>query len=97
MNIGKIPAKTARVAPDREALIDVSSGRRMTFGELDERVRRLANAFIDQLHLEKGSRVAVLSRNCIEYMEIYYACARCGLIVQPLNWRQEQELVTYVS
>jgi len=87
MNIGKIPAKYARLDPSREALIDVPNNRRMSFGELDERVRRLANALIDNLGLTKGDRVAVVARNCIEYMEIYYACARCGLIVQPVNWR----------
>lgn len=87
MNIGMIPAKTARLAPAREALIDVSSGRRLTFGDLDERVRRLGNALMGPLGLAKGARVAVLARNCIEYMEVYYGCARVGLIVQPLNWR----------
>ena len=87
MNIGTIPAKTARLDPGREALIDVPNDRRMTYGELDERVRRLANAFLDELGLTKGDRVGILSKNCIEYMEIYYACARCGLIAQPVNWR----------
>jgi len=87
VNIGKIPAKTARLAPAREALIDVPNKRRMTYGELDERVRRLGNGLATQLGLGKGERVAVLARNCIEYMEVYYACARIGLIVQPLNWR----------
>lgn len=87
MNIGNIPAKAARLNPDREALIDVHSGRRMNFGELAERVRRLANALVDTLQLNKGDRVAILSKNSIEYMEIYYACATVGMIVQPLNWR----------
>lgn len=87
MNIGCIPAKTARLEPNREALIDVHSGRRVTFGQLDERVRRLGNGFIDELALDKGDRVAVLSKNSTEYMEIYYACARVGLIAQPVNWR----------
>ncbi|MFT5032275.1 MAG: acyl-CoA synthetase (AMP-forming)/AMP-acid ligase II [Bacteroidia bacterium] len=87
MNIGTIPAKTARLDPGREALIDVHSGRRMNFGELDEQVRRLANALVDTLGLQKGDRVAILSKNSIEYMEIYYACARVGMIAQPLNWR----------
>ncbi len=59
----------------------------MTYGELDERVRRLGNALATQLGLGKGERVAVLAKNCIEYMEVYFACARIGLIVQPLNWR----------
>lgn len=93
MNLGMIPAKTARLSPEREALIDISSERRITFAELDERVRRLANGLLDS-GLKKGDRVAVLSRNCIEYMEVYFACARIGMIVQPLNWRLgETELV----
>ena len=66
MNIGFIPAKAARLAASREALIDVHSGRRVTFGELDERVRRLGNALVDELGLAKGDRVAILSKNCIE-------------------------------
>jgi len=98
VNIGMIPAKTARLAPAREALIDVSSGRRLTFGDLDERVRRLGNALMGPLGLSKGARVAVLARNCIEYMEVYYGCARVGLIVQPLNWRLGgEELVKIAS
>ena len=87
MNIGDIPAKIAGLDPDREALIDVPNDRRMSFGELDSRVQRLANALREQLAQERGERVAILSKNCIEYMEIYYACARCGLIAQPVNWR----------
>ena len=91
MNIGFIPNKTARLAPAREALIDVERGRRMSFGELDERVRRLSNGLVGQLQLNKGDRVAILSKNSIEYMEIFYACARVGLIAQPLNWRLGNE------
>jgi acyl-CoA synthetase (AMP-forming)/AMP-acid ligase II len=87
VNLGRIPAKTARLAPSREALVDVATDRRVTYGALDERVRRLANGLVGKLRLDKGDRVAVLARNCIEYMEVYYACARVGLIAQPLNWR----------
>jgi acyl-CoA synthetase (AMP-forming)/AMP-acid ligase II len=96
VNIGKIPAKTARLDPGREAVIDVSSGRRITYGELDERVRRLANALVKQLQLTPGDRVAILSRNSIEYLEVLYACGRCGLIAQPLNWRLGAEELTRI-
>jgi acyl-CoA synthetase (AMP-forming)/AMP-acid ligase II len=87
MNLGYIPAKMARLDPQRQALIDIPNKRRMCYGELDERVRRLANGLRDGLGLAQGARVGILSKNCIEYMEIYYACARCGLIAQPVNWR----------
>ncbi|HEX7038195.1 MAG TPA: AMP-binding protein [Pseudomonadales bacterium] len=91
MNLGSIPAKYARRCPDREAVIDVPTGRRLRWGELDARVRRLANGLRRGLGLAKGDRVAIFSRNCIEYMELYYACARVGLIAQPLNWRLATE------
>ena len=87
MNLGEIPSKTARIDPDREALIDIPNDCRITYGELDERVKRLANGLIKQFKIVKGDRVAVLSKNSIEYMEVYFACARIGLIIQPLNWR----------
>ena len=87
MNLGKIPTKIARLDPNREALIDIPNNRRITYGELDQRVKRLANGLIDQFNVVKGDRVAVLSKNSIEYMEVYFACARIGLIIQPLNWR----------
>jgi acyl-CoA synthetase (AMP-forming)/AMP-acid ligase II len=96
MNIGFIPAKTARLEPAREALIDVHSGRRVSFGQLDENICRLANGFVDQLGLSKGDRVAVLSKNAIEYMEIYYACARVGLIAQPINWRLGTDEIVHI-
>ena len=91
MNLGRIPRKYARLCPHREAIIDVPTGRRITYGELDGRVRRLANGLRRTLGLDKGDRVAILSRNSIEYMELYYACARVGLIAQPLNWRLAAE------
>ncbi|MFP6835686.1 MAG: AMP-binding protein [Pseudomonadales bacterium] len=86
MNIGNITAKWAGLDSARPAIIDTTSGRRVSFGELDARVRRLANGLCDQ-NLEKGARVAVLAKNSIEYFEVYFACARAGLIAQPMNWR----------
>ncbi len=96
MNIGRIPAKHARLTPQRVALIDIPNDRRITFAELDERVCRLGNAFLNKLGLVKGDRVAVIAKNCIEYMEVYYACALCGLIVQPINWRLGQAEMTRI-
>lgn len=86
MNIGCITSKWAALDPGRPALIDVHSGRRLSFGQLDARVRRLGNGLL-KTGVRPGERVAVLAKNGIEYFEIYYACARIGLILQPLNWR----------
>lgn len=87
MNVGTIPAKYARLAPAREAVIDATTGRRVTFGELESRVRRLGHGLRSELGLAKGDRVAILSKNSVEFLETYFACGRRGLVAQPLNWR----------
>jgi acyl-CoA synthetase (AMP-forming)/AMP-acid ligase II len=86
MNIGHIPAKWARLTPHNEAVIDATTGRRYTYDELDQHVRKLGNALVS-LGLRPGDRVAMLSQNSLEHLALYYACGRTGLIAQPLNWR----------
>lgn len=86
MNQGLIPAKWASLTPNARALHDVPNDRRVTWATLDERVRRAANG-LRGLGLRRGDRVAVLSRNCVEYQELYFAAGRAGLVLQPLNWR----------
>jgi non-ribosomal peptide synthetase component F len=46
----------------------------------------LANAFAG-LGLGKGDRVAIYARNCLEWMEIYAACAKSGVVAVPVNFR----------
>lgn len=86
MNIGHIPAKWARLTPHNEAVIDATTGRRYTYDELDQHVRKLGNALVS-LGLRPGDRVAMLSQNSLEHLALYYACGRTGLVAQPLNWR----------
>ncbi|MDE0237731.1 MAG: AMP-binding protein, partial [bacterium] len=86
MNIGQIPAKWARQTPNREAIIDSTTGQRVTFAAFDEHIRRLANGLVG-LGLEKGDRVGILSQNSVEYAALYFACGRSGLVAQPMNWR----------
>ena len=79
MNQGLIPAKWAALTPRNEAIIDVPNSRRLTYGEFDALVRRLANG-LRGLGLEKGDRFGVLSRNGAEYMALYFAAGRAGLV-----------------
>lgn len=73
-----------RTTPDRVA-IDFS-GRLVTYGELDRDSTALAAEFAGR-GLRRGDRVAVLADNCPEYVTLFFACARAGLVVTPLNWR----------
>jgi len=74
----------ARVQPERIAAED--GVRRFTYGELAGRTRRLAGALAAR-GVAKGSRVAILSENRLEYLEVFLAAARLGAIVACQNWR----------
>jgi long-chain acyl-CoA synthetase len=86
MNQGLIPAKWARLTPRAQAIYDSADDRRVSWGDFDELVRRLANGLL-ALGLTKGDKVAMLSRNCVEFQALYFAAGRVGLVTQPLNWR----------
>jgi acyl-CoA synthetase (AMP-forming)/AMP-acid ligase II len=84
LNVGEVLSVHARLAPDRPAARDL--GRALTFRQWEERANRLANA-LGGLGLGKGDRVAVYAHNCLEWMEVYAACAKGGLVAVPVNFR----------
>jgi acyl-CoA synthetase (AMP-forming)/AMP-acid ligase II len=81
---GQTLSLNARLFGDRLGAADLE--RSMTFRQWNERSCRLANALLG-LGLEKGDRVAVLAYNCVEWLEIYAATAKAGLIAVPVNFR----------
>lgn len=84
MNIGDWLYKRSLVTPNRTAIL--FDDRSLTYLEMNRRVNRLCHA-MKGMKLEVGDRVAVLSRNCPEFLEVYFACAKTGLIFVPLNFR----------
>ena len=85
ITIAELGLKAARYAPQASALIDAQRGAARTYGELSSRVHTLATCLVNMFG--PGHRIAVLSRNCIELVELYLACARSGSLLFPLNWR----------
>jgi malonyl-CoA/methylmalonyl-CoA synthetase len=76
-----------------------SSGvlQRLTFGELDDRARRMAGA-LSARGLAPGDRVAVHLPNCVEFIDLLIACARSGYILVPVNvLYRERELAHIVA
>ncbi|MGE0286028.1 MAG: long-chain fatty acid--CoA ligase [Bradyrhizobium sp.] len=80
-------AHYGRRNPAKVALVDLGSGRRFSYGELNERVSRLAGHLRDALKVARGDRVAVLALNTTDTMEVQFACFRLGAIFLPLNNR----------
>ena len=82
--VASLFAARARVHPARVALDDGT--RRLTYGEVAERTARLAGVL--RAHgVERGDRIAILSENRLEYLEVHLAAARIGAITACQNWR----------
>ena len=79
-------AHHAHFSPNKMAAVDVSSGRRFTYADVDDRVSRAA-LYLKSLGISEGDRVAVLCHNDTDVFEVQFACQRLGAIFLPLNWR----------
>jgi fatty-acyl-CoA synthase len=79
-------AMRARLGPSRTALVDAASGARVDYASLDRRVSQTAR-LLRSMGVGAGDRVALLCDNCIEYLEVVFACARLGAVAQHLNTR----------
>ncbi len=86
MVVGNILATAAVRFGQREAFYCSSTGRRFSFAQTNRRCNRLAHA-LGALGLRKGQRVAFVSTNRAEMVEIYFALAKTGLVGIPLNYR----------
>src|SRR5208283_4956694 len=82
MTIGDLPVRNAHKFPDKLAV--VSEGCSLTFSELNGRVNRLANFFLD-LGAKKRDRIGVLLHNCHQFIEVYFAAAKIGAVFCPYN------------
>ncbi|ONI53407.1 putative crotonobetaine/carnitine-CoA ligase [Streptomyces sp. IB2014 011-1] len=69
---------------DREALVDVVSGRRWTYTELGADIDELARALMAS-GVEKGDRVGIWAVNCPEWVLLQYATARIGAVMVTIN------------
>jgi fatty-acyl-CoA synthase len=82
--VASLFAARARVHPRHPALDD--GARVLDYGQLEHRTARLAGALLAR-GVTRGSRVAILSENRIEYLELDLAAARIGAVVACQNWR----------
>jgi acyl-CoA synthetase (AMP-forming)/AMP-acid ligase II len=94
LNVGEAVSLHARLSPKKVAARDLA--RALTFTQWNERSCRLANALLG-LGLEKGDRVAILAFNCVEWLEIYVAIAKAGLVAVPINFRLVGPEIQYIA
>jgi fatty-acyl-CoA synthase len=95
MDATHLLSKRAYLTPEREALTELATGQRYTYGELNARANRLAN-WMRRLGIEKGDRVSILAHNGLPYLDLFYGLAKIGAIFAPLNWRLVARELSYI-
>ncbi|MFM7248652.1 MAG: acyclic terpene utilization AtuA family protein [Planctomycetaceae bacterium] len=84
LSIGQVLRATATRFPDRPAAVFPERGWRMTWGELDREVDRVAAALLS-LGLERGDHFGVWATNVPEWLLLQFATARIGVVLVTVN------------
>ncbi|MFB6715453.1 MULTISPECIES: AMP-binding protein [unclassified Streptomyces] len=82
--IGRNLDRAVEAFGEREALVDVVSGRRWTYSEFGAAVDELARALMAS-GVAKGDRVGIWAINCPEWVLMQYATARVGAVMVNVN------------
>ncbi|TDG14109.1 long-chain-fatty-acid--CoA ligase [Seongchinamella unica] len=94
-NIGTLLTKRASITPNREAFVEWERQRRFSFARLNARSNATANALLAR-GVQPGDRVATLLKNGIEFVESYFAIAKIGAVMVPVNWRLVGAEIAYI-
>ncbi|TXI39432.1 MAG: hypothetical protein E6Q57_21215, partial [Mycobacterium sp.] len=93
--IGANFERTAARHPGVEALVDVPTGRRWTYAELDAEINRIARGLMAG-GIEQGDRVGIWAPNCAEWVILQYATAKIGAILVTINPAYRTHELAYV-
>lgn len=93
INVGDALTRSAAARPDHLAIVD--GERRLTYAEFDAWVNRLAHGLLARGYAV-GDALALAGGNSAEFLAVYYACAKTGVVCVPINlgWRPDE--VAYV-
>ncbi|GAA2057667.1 AMP-binding protein [Williamsia deligens] len=93
--IGAVLVATAERHGDRDALVEVATGRRWTWAELRTAVDEVAAALL-AAGVQKGDRVAIWAPNCAEWVLVQFATATIGAILVTVNPAYRTHELRYV-
>jgi len=86
----------AERTPDKLALVDARTGRKISYTQLNERANRFASYLKNTLGLQRGDRISILAQNSAEYYEVLFGCSKTGVILNTLNWRLAVPELEYI-
>src|SRR5580693_3123412 len=89
INVGDSLTRSAATRPGQLAVVD--GDRRLTYLDFNAYVNRVAHGLAG-LGYERGAALAVASGNSADFLAVYYACAKLGVVCVPVNlgWRSDE-------
>jgi long-chain acyl-CoA synthetase len=93
VNVGDSLTRTAAARPGQLAVVD--GDRRWTYAEFDAWVNRLAHGLAARGYA-RGDALGLASGNSAEFLAVYYACAKLGVVCVPINLGWKPGEVAYV-
>jgi len=85
-NFGFILERKREFHPDRQALVEHETNRSYTYAELDSLSNKTARALVS-MGVGKGDRVMALLDNSANFLALYFACNKLGVVLVPVNYR----------
>ena len=73
---------------------DAPYRREMSWKDFDRRANRIANLLLSR-GIKRGTKIAVLMMNCLEFLPIYFGILKAGAIVVPMNYRYSSDEIKY--
>ena len=94
-NLYDLIVRNATVYKNQPAWLDHDKSAALTFAQVRQEVDQLARG-LQHIGCQKGDRIGVMSKNCLEFFLLYGAAAALGAIVLPVNWRLSADEAAYV-
>ena len=93
--VGENLRQVAAAHPDSEAVVEVATGRRWTYAQLDADCDTVALGLLEA-GIQTGDRVGIWAPNCAEWVLLQYATARIGAILVNINPAYRSHELGYV-
>ena len=93
--IGANFERTVAAHPHVDALVEVTTGRRWTYAELDTEINTVARGLV-AAGLAVGDRIGIWAPNCAEWVLVQFAAAKIGAILVNINPAYRTHELAYV-
>ncbi|TMU87056.1 long-chain-fatty-acid--CoA ligase [Bacillus sp. BHET2] len=93
MDIGSYLAQNARKKPEKLAI--ECEGRTYNYKQFNEEVNKLAHGLLG-LGIQKGDRIALMMKNSDQFVQAFFAGAKVGAVIVPVNFRLTSSEVHYI-